>query len=149
MENSLSFLANDLHLRQSELFGEEYKNSEVKHIHTFNDLSISDLDDWCNYILVKYDFLNELQIKNFLNFLSSINYLLTTIDPNKLKINDTTVENTDLMLWRESDNGMSMITFDIFGQIAYAYIGKDGKKVRGTFDQNIDMEKLLYKFISM
>jgi hypothetical protein len=149
MENSLSFLANDLYLRQSELFGEEYKNSEVKHIHTFNDLSISDLDDWCNCILVKYDFLNELQITNFLNFLNSLNYLLTTIDPNKLKINDTTVENTDLMLWRESDNGMSMITFDIFGQIAYAYIGKDGKKVRGTFDQNIDMEKLLYKFISM
>ena len=148
MENSLSYLAKDLFLQQSELYGEDYKQSEIRHIHTFNELSVSDLDDWFNSILTKYDFLNEIQIKNFQGFLESLNRLLATIDPNKLKIRVDSVEDADLVLWRESENGISMITFDEFGQIAYNYIGKDGKKAKGTFDQNVDMEKLLYKFIS-
>lgn len=148
MEYSLNYLANDLFLRQSELYGEEYKKSEIRHIHTFNDLSVSDLDDWFNSIVTKYAFLNIEQINNFQEFLKSLSHLLITIDPNKLEISVDSVEETDLLLWRESSNGISMITFDKFGQIAYNYNGKDGKKVKGTFDQNIDMEKLLYKFIS-
>jgi hypothetical protein len=149
MESLLSNFTDDLLLRQSELYGKDYEESEVKHIHTFNDSSISDLDDWFNSILTKYDFLNDIQIKNFQNFLMSLKTLLDIIDPEKLKINDSSVEESDLLLWRESNNGMSMITFDEFGQIAYNYIGKDGRKIKGIFDQNIDMEKLLYKFISM
>lgn len=148
MEYSLSYLANDLFLRQSELYGEEYEKSEIRHIHTFNDLSVSDLDDWFNSIITKYTFLNNVQIQNFEGFLKSLSRLLITIDPNKLKISVDSVEEVDLVLWRESNNGISMITFDEFGQIAYNYNGKDGKKIKGTFDQNIDMEKLLYKFIS-
>jgi len=150
MENSLNILTNDLFLRQSELFGHDYyQGNEVRHIHTFNDLSVSDLDDWFNSVLTKYSFLNNIQIKNFQRFVVKLNYVLRQIDPNKLKINVDSVEESDLLLWRESDRGMSMITFDEFGQIAYNYLGKDGKKVKGVFDQNIDMEKLLYKFISM
>ncbi|WP_339893968.1 hypothetical protein [uncultured Algibacter sp.] len=147
MENSLNNLTNDLFLRQSELFGEDYE--ETGHIHTFNDLSISDLDDWFNSVLTKFDFLNEIQIKSFQNFVIKLNYVLRQIDPNKLKINDDSVEDSDLLLWRESDKGISMITFDEFGQIAYNYVGKNGKKVKGVFNQDVDMEKLLYKFISM
>lgn len=149
MENSLNILTNDLFLRQSELFGQDYENTEIKHIHTFNDLSVSDLDDWFNSIQTKYDFLNENQIKNFQGFVVKLDFVLSQIDPNKLKINVDSVEDSDLLLWRESDNGISMITFDEFGQIAYNYVGKNGKKVKGVFNHDVDMEKLLYKFISM
>ena len=93
--------------------------------------------------------MNEIQIKSFQNFVIKLNYVLRQIDPNKLKINDDSVEDSDLLLWRESDKGISMITFDEFGQIAYNYVGKNGKKVKGVFNQDVDMEKLLYKFISM
>lgn len=148
MENSLSNLTKDLFLRQSELYNEDYKESDIRHIHTFNELTVSDLDDWFNSILMKYSFLNEIQTTNFLNFLNSLCYVLSRIDPDKLKISVDSVEDSDLVLWRESDSGISMITFDNFGQIAYNYSGKDGKKVKGTFDQDVDMEKLLYKFIS-
>jgi len=149
MRNSLNYLTNDLFLRQSELFGEEYKKIEKKDINTFNDLSISNLDDWFNSISIKYNFLNNLQIKNFQAFLESLNYVLSKIDPNKLKILDDSVEDSDLILWRESNFGISMITFDELGKIAYNFIGKKGRKIKGIFDSNVDMEKLLYKFISM
>lgn len=149
MESPLDFLSKDLFLRQSELFGNTYRETEIRHIHTFNDLSVSDLDDWFNSVLTKYIFLNENQIKNFQNFIKKLDFVLTAIDPNKLKINVDSVEESDLLLWRESDKGMSMITFDEYGQIAYNYLGKNGKKIKGIFDENVDMEKLLYKFISM
>jgi|SRR5690606_11110346 len=149
MHNSLVNLTNDLFLRQSELYGKDYQKIEISHIHTFNDLSVSDLDDWFNSILTKYDFLNNLQIKNLQGFVGKLNFVLGQIDPNKLKIDIDSIEDSDLLLWRESNNGMSMITFDEFGQIAYNYIGKNGRKVKGVFNQDVDMEKLLYKFISM
>ncbi|WP_417369642.1 hypothetical protein [Gelidibacter japonicus] len=149
MQNSLNYFTNDLFLRQSELFGEDYKKNEIRHVHTFNDLSVSDLEDWFNSILTKYSFLNNLQIKNFQNFLLSLTYVLGEIDPNKLKIKVDSIEDSDLLLWRESDNGISMITFDDLGQVVYNYLGKNGKKTKGIFNQNVDMEKLLYKFISM
>jgi hypothetical protein len=60
--NSLTFFANDLLLRQSELFGNDYKEIENQTINTFNDLSISNLEDWQNSILQKNQFLNNLQI---------------------------------------------------------------------------------------
>lgn len=149
MENSLTFLTNDLFLRQSELYGEDYKKNEIRHIHTFNDLSVSDLDDWFNSILTKFNFLNKLQIKNLQGFIAMLDFVLSQIDPNKLKIHVDSVEDSDLLLWRESEIGMSMITFDEYGQIAYNYIGKNNKKVKGTFNPDVDMEKLLYRFISM
>ncbi|SHI37727.1 hypothetical protein [Flavobacterium terrae] len=148
MENSLTFLAEDLVLKQSELFRDEYVNSEINQVHTFNELSVSDLDDWYNSILMKFSFLNEIQVKNIQGFLKALGYVLGEIDPNKLEISLDSVEDSDLMLWRESNHGISMITFDEYGQIVYSFIGKNGKKIKGTFDQNIDMEKLLYKFIS-
>lgn len=148
MKNSLEILTRDLFLQQSVVFKDEYM-IDVKPIHTFNDLSVSNLEDWFNSILTKYDFLNTIQVTNFQSFLNSLDYVLTEIDPNKLKISVDSVEDSDLMLWRESDNGISMITFDEFGQVVYNYLGKNGKKIKGIFDQNVDMEKLLYKFISM
>lgn len=149
MNNSLSFLKKDLFLKQSELFGNEYEKSKVRHIHTFNELSVTDLSDWYNSIQIKYNFLNDIQRANFLKFVEALNYVLKNIDPKRLQINVDIVEGVDLILWRKSLNGLSIITFDEYGQIAYNYTDKDGKKIKGVFDQDVDMEKLLYRFISM
>lgn len=150
MENSLETLAINLNLGQSELFKRYYEKPEVKQIHTFNDLSVKDLPDWYNSVLNKYDFLNPIQVQNFQDFWNSLQYVLSQIDPLKLKIKtDSNEEELDLLLWRESNKGISKLSFDSYGQITYMFNGFDGKKIRGVFDSDVDMEKLLFRFIRL
>jgi hypothetical protein len=150
MENSLETLAINLNLGQSELFKEYYEKVEIKQIHTFNDLSIKDLPDWYNSVLNKYAFLNPIQVQNFQNFWNSLQFVLSQIDPLKLKIKtDSNEEELDLLLWRESSKGISKLSFDSYGQITYMFNGFDGKKIRGVFDSDVDMEKLLFRFIRL
>ncbi len=146
--NTLSFFTNDLHLRQSELFGNDYREIENQTINTFSDIAISNLEDWQNSILQKNQFLNELQINNVQKFFISLAKVLETINPDKLKINDDSIaEENELLLWRETTKGISKLIFNEYGQIIYVFNGNDGKKVRGVFDNNIDFEKLLYRFL--
>lgn len=150
MENSLETLAINLNLGQSELFKRYYEKPEIKQIHTFNDLSVKDLTDWYNSVLNKYDFLNPIQVQNFQNFWNSLQFVLSLIDPLKLKIKtDSNEEELDLLLWRESNKGISKLSFDSYGQITYMFNGFDGKKIRGVFDSDVDMEKLLFRFIRL
>ena len=150
MENSLETLAINLNLGQSELFKKYYEKPEIKQIHTFNDLSVKDLTDWYNSVLNKYSFLNPNQVQNFQNFWNSLQYVLSLIDPLKLKIKtDSNEEELDLLLWRESRKGISKLSFDSYGQITYMFNGFDGKKIRGVFDSDVDMEKLLFRFIRL
>jgi len=148
--NSLSFLTNELYLRQSELFGNDYKELENNSTYSFNELSISNLEEWQNSILQKYNSLNELQIENLQNLLFSLFKILETINPDKLKINDDLLtDENDLLLWRESYKGISKLFFNEYGNIVYVFNGNDGKKVRGVFNNDVDYEKLLYKFLSL
>ena len=148
--NSLTFLTNELYLRQSELFGDDYKNLENNSTHTFNELSISNLEDWRNSILQKYSVLNNLQIVNLQNLLISLSKILETINPEKLKINnDLLIEESELLLWRESYKGISKLFFNEYGNITYVFNGNDGKKIRGVFNGSVDFEKLIYRFLSL
>lgn len=150
MENSFEILTNNLNLGQSELFNQYYNNPKIKLIHTFNDLSIADMGDWYNSVLNKYPFLENVQLENFQNFWSSLKYVLTQIDPLKLKIKtDSNIDELDLLLWRESNQGISKLCFDSYGQITYTFNGFDGKKIRGVFESNVEMENLLYRFIRL
>jgi hypothetical protein len=150
MENSLETLAINLNLGQSELFKKYYQKFEVKQIHTFNDLSVKDLPDWYNSILNKYTFLNSIQVENFQGFWNSLEYVLSQIDPLKLKIKtDSNEEELDLLLWRESSKGISKLSFDSYGQITYMFNGFNGKKIRGVFESNVDMQTLLFRFIRL
>lgn len=145
---NLSTITKNLNLKQSELFGKIYENHELKGAQTFNELSINNLDDWFNSILTKYDFLNSEQVDCLQAFFVKLRYVLSTIDPAKLKFENGVIENTDIMLWRESSFGISKLVFDEFGQITYMYNGNNGEKKKGVFDINVDMEKLLYRFIA-
>lgn len=150
MENSLETLAINLNLSQSELFKKYYQKFEVKQIHTFNDLSVKDLPDWYNSVLNKYAFLNAIQVENFQRFWNSLEYVLSQIDPLKLKIKtDSNEEELDLLLWRESSKGVSKLSFDSYGQITYMFNGFNGKKIRGVFESNVDMQTLLFRFIRL
>nr|WP_321414907.1 hypothetical protein [uncultured Allomuricauda sp.] len=147
MEN-LSSITNKLSLKQSELFSEVYESHESKEIETFNEVSINNLNDWYNSILTKYNFINKEQEKCLQAFFLNLIYILATIDPEKLRFEYALIEETDVMIWRESSFGISKLVFDEYGQITYAYNGNNGEKVKGVFDINVDMEKLLYRFIA-
>ena len=149
MSNDLNVVKNNLHLTQSQLFGDVYNKKTEHEIHTFNEVSINDIDDWFNSLLMKYDFLNDSQIENLHAFFKKLKYVLKNIDPNKLDIKNDLIEDVDLVLWRESDNGISKLVFDEYDQIIFMFNGNDGKKVKGVFNREVDMEKLLYKFISL
>ena len=145
---SLDTIKRNVLLRESELFKGDYEKVQSTDINTFNDISITSIDDWYNSLLNKYDCFNKLQIKNIQGFFTKLKFILYNIDPNKLNIENSLVEEVDLMLWRESSNGVSKIVFDEYGQVVYMFNGNDGKKQKGIFNQNVDMEKLLYRFIS-
>lgn len=151
MNNSLSYLANDLFLRQSELFGQEYSMFEIKQIHTFNDITISNLDDWYNSILIKYSLTEDLQIETFGKFTNSLNKFLNRLDPIKIEgIKDLFIdEENDFLLWRESELGVSKLIFDTYGEITYNFNGFDGKMQRGVFNTDADMEKLMFRFFKL
>jgi K+ transporter len=147
MREDLNTIKRNLHLSQSELFSEVYEKSTQHTVHTFNEVSIFDVDDWFNSLITKYGFLNKQQIENVRSFFKKMKYVLKNIDPNKLNIENDLIEELDLVLWRESNKGISKLVFDEYGQIIYMFNGNDGRKVKGVFDSNVDMEKLLYKFI--
>lgn len=150
MENSLTFFTKDLFLQQSELFGEDYKNFENNSVHTFNDLTVSNLHDWQNSILQKYQLLNDRQLTNLQLLLFALTDILLTINPDKLQIkNDCITDENELLLWRESTKGISKLIFNKFGDVIYIFNGNDGKKIRGVFENNVDFEKLLYRFLSL
>jgi len=148
MENSLGTIKNNLILEQSKLFGENYKQIQGNNVNTFNDVSINSIDDWYNSLLIKHSF-NPEQVQCLHAFFKALKYVLINIDPNKLDIKDELIEDIDLMLWRESSKGISKLVFDEYGQVAYMFNGNDGSKQKGNFDVTVDMEKLLYRFISM
>jgi len=148
MGNDLNLITRKLYLSQSELFSAVYEKTPENLIPTFNEVSINDMDDWFNSLLTKYDILNNVQIENLRIFFKKLKYVLKNIDPNKLDIKNDLIEESDLVLWRESNNGISKLVFDEYGQIVYMFNGNEGRKIKGVFDVNVDMEKLLYKFIS-
>lgn len=57
-------------------------------------------------------------------------------------------EDNSLLLWRESDSGVSKLILNAFGQVSYVFIGKDGTKNRNTFSQPLDFNKIYSLYYS-
>jgi hypothetical protein len=145
MSHTLNSLFNGLHLQQSELFGAEYG---VKECNEYGEISIKVVEEWLNSIEVHHD-LNKLQKNNVESFATSLAGLLREIDPAKLKIVvDYIEEECELLLWRKSSQGVSKLSFDSYGQITYLFTGDSGQKTIGVFEEGVDMDKLLYRFLS-
>ncbi len=150
MENQLNFITEDLRLRQSELYGSNYSQLDNKfNIPTYNDLSIHTLKDWENSLINSYD-LNESQIIVLSKFLKELDYILTTIDPLKIKsIQTSTIDETDLLIWRETSRFIVELTFDEDGFVTFRKTFKNSNEMqKGIFDFKSDFQKLLLKFLS-
>lgn len=155
MEFSLGSLSKQLHLGRSEVYGYAYnqysQNLQVNHVHSYNELTVSNLDEWHSSILMSYPFLNDLQLCNLKCFVENLAGVLNTLNPDKLKNIrvDFIDAERELMFWKESVKGIKKISFDVYGQITYVSNGNDGSKKRGVFEAGVDMEKLIYRFLSL
>jgi len=150
MNFTTNSIRNSASLEQSVLYGDIYFKVIPKHTSAFNSLSIRNVSDWFESVTFHYTCMNADQRKNFECFVTALHRQLQNIDPEKVDVKvDEITEESSLLLWRESTNGISKLIFNEFGGISYVYIGKDGKKKRGLFDTAIDFEKLLYLFMSM
>lgn len=146
---TLNSVAKNISLSHSELYSQEYVDAIPRHVHTYNELSVSDHEDWFNSVIYHFEFSSVSQFSNFNAFYDVVVHLLETIDPQKLKfITDSIEEESDLLIWRESPAGISKLIFEDSGTIVYAFNGNDGSKIRGEFDSTVDFTKLLYRFLT-
>jgi len=149
MDFTTHSIQNHATLEQSEVYGRLYGGTIPKQTAAFNSLSIRNIDDWYASVTFHYTCMHGERLKNFSHFMVWLKTQLSVIDPEKINIKvDEIKEDSSLLLWRESANGLSKLIFNEFGGISYVYIGKDGAKKRGLFDDNIDFEKLFYTFMS-
>jgi hypothetical protein len=150
MKTQLHFITEELHLRQSQLYGNTYSEIENQFsIPTYNDLSIHTLKDWGNSLINSYELNNE-QILALSRFLEELDYILTTIDPLKINsIQTSTIDDTDLLIWRETSNFIVELTFDDEGFVIFRKTPKDKKPMqKGLFNSDSDFQKLLLQFLS-
>lgn len=150
MSTQLHFITEELHLRQSQLYGNSYSEIENKFsIPTYNDLSIHTLKDWENSLTNSYE-LNSEQTIILSRFLEQLNIILTIIDPLKINsIQTSTIDETDLLIWRETSNFIVELTFDDEGFVTFRKTHKNNQPMqKGIFDSDSDFQKLLLQFLS-
>lgn len=150
MKNQLEFLTNDLLLKESELYGKTYEKNDFNFSSpTYNDLSVHTLGDWLNSLTTSYN-LTYLQHKNLNLLINALGFVLKTIDPIRIKdIQTMILEDTDLLFWRETKKGVSELTLEDDGGVVFRSTDrKTGKMQKGIFDEEIDFQKLLFKFLA-
>ncbi|MGB5941610.1 MAG: hypothetical protein WBG71_01900 [Leeuwenhoekiella sp.] len=150
MGNHLNFITEELRLKQSQLYGDSYSEIENKFVvPTYNDLSIHTLKDWENSLINSYD-LNEVQTFTLSEFLKQLNYVLKTIDPLKIEsIRTSTIDETDLLVWRETSKFIVELTFDEDGFVIFRKTFKTDKEMqKGIFNSDSDFQWLLLQFLS-
>ena len=146
---TLNAVAKNMSLTQSELYAQEYVDAVPRHIHTYNELSVTDHEDWYNSVTYHFNFTSQAQFENFTQFYDVVVQHLQTVDPQRLKfITDSIEAESDILIWRESQAGISKLIFEDSGEIVYVFNGNDGSKIRGEFDSTVDFVNLLYRFLT-
>lgn len=81
---------------------------------------------------------------------AEFNNIRTTIDPKRLKSFDHHLnEDDELLLFRESENGLINIIINPEDCIAFSFISNDDQQRKFYFlDENGDFETLAYNFFS-
>ena len=148
MNTTFNIIQDDILLKQSEVYGQEYQNFDDENLVTFNDLSITNIENYYNFLLEKYQFLNDLQVFGIQSLFQEMGYVLTMIDPLKLNLKDDTIDYEDLTIWNKSRLGISKLTFDKFGQVIFQFVGVNGTKIMEVHEGEIDMQDLLFKLLS-
>lgn len=135
---------------QSDFANEVYKKILDDDESTFTTPLLKEVEDIYNQIINAYNNLTSFQIKVLTNVIDKLNYVKTEIDPKRLKdFKHCMNEDGDLLLYRESDNGLINIIIHTEEDIAYSFIGNtQGNDLDFYTINNCDFEKLIFKFLS-
>lgn len=152
MENNfLENIAFQENLKQSEVFGKQYEDRfEEDKKSAFNPPLYSDVEDVLNHILYSYDSLSEFQKDMLYKIFEALNKVRHLIDPNRLRPFEQYLNSDEeLLLYRNTDNGLTNIIINPDECVAYSFINKEkNERVLLFFDENSDFESLVYKFFS-
>lgn len=138
-------------LTQSETFGSFYEDIlDSNEGSSFSNLLIEDVWDLLENISLKYESLTPFQKDMLHKIFTEFNNIRTTIDPKRLKSFDHHLnEDEELLLFRESENGLINIIINPEDYIAFSFIPSGEKSRKFYFiDENGDFETLAYNFFS-
>jgi len=138
-------------LVQSETFGDFYEEIlDSNEGSSFCNPLIEDVSELLENILLKYESLTAFQKDVLYKIFSEFNHIRTTIDPKRLKsFTHDLNEDEELLLFRESENGLINIIINPEDCIAFSFIPNNEQKRTFYFiDQNGDFETLAYNFFS-
>ena len=138
-------------LTQSETFGSFYVDIlDSNEGGSFCNLLVEDVEDLLENILLKYESLTPFQKSMLHKIFTEFNNIRTTIDPKRLKSFDHHLnEDEELLLFRESENGLINIIINPEDCIAFSFIPTDEQQRKFYFiDEKGDFETLAYDFFS-
>lgn len=47
-------------------------------------------------------------------------------------------EENQVIVWKETKDGLYQLVFDEYNEVTYMFIGNDGRKIRNTFELNLE-----------
>lgn len=116
----------------------------------FNSPLVNEVKELYNQFIRLYDTISEFQIKVLTNILNEVNEIKLKIDPNRLKdIEHDMNEDGDLLLFRNTSNGLINLIIHEDESFAFSYIGKENDTSLEFYSlEEADFEHLVLKFFS-
>lgn len=138
-------------LSQSDAFGSFYEELlDTNENPSYSNLLVEDVGELMESILLKYELLTDFQKEMLNKIFLEFNNIRTTIDPKRLKSFEHYLnEDNELLLYRETENGLINIIINPNECIAFSYI-PNNEENRQFYFINIDgdFETLAYNFFS-
>lgn len=154
MENNLDYIILKTQLEQTEFFKEDYEKSfDLKpKSQIFSDFTaFSDIAELLNQISTSYD-LTDYQRSILFSLFVAFDKIRTVIDPLRLKSFDYGLnEDDELVLYRNTENGLTNLILFPEECFAFSFISKDGKRripMSFYYEDFDDFEKIAYMFFS-
>jgi len=150
MSKQLEHIAFKETLLQSEFAGDQYKKIFYQTSSSFNNPLIEEVEEIYNQVISQYDEITEHQILVLTKIIDKLNDVRTIINPNRFKnLKHSITEDDDLLLYRESDNGLVNIIIHPDEDFAFSYIGNiAGRELEFFESQTADFETIVLNFLA-
>ncbi len=150
MSNNLEPMISNSILAQSEIFGQNYEElADEKDVPAFSSVYHKNINNIYNSIIYENTDLTDFQTNSLKNIFDSLNEISKEIDPYRLEFDFYFNNDDELLLFRESENGLTNLIINPEEDIAFSFIGKSGEKTLNFFTENDDFEKLAFNFLAL
>ncbi len=150
MSKQLEHIAFKETLMQSDFAGGQYEEMLNQKSTPFNNPLIAEVEEIYNQIINKCDDITEHQIWVLTKIIDELNNIRSTINPNRFKdLKYSSTDDNDLLLYRESDNGLVTIIIHPEFDFAFSYIGNiTGRQLDFFEPETVDFESIVLNFLA-